>query len=235
MQTTALQSTGQYSSEDRLLLREFSHRINNEFAAAIGMISVVGGHLADAKAKAALAAVETQLLNYARVHHALQMPEDNCRIDAAAYLRQLCRAICNSKLNAMGITLLLAERPLQMDSERCWRLGLIVSELITNSARHAFRDNNGVIRVELLPSAAILECRVTDNGTSEPIIRPGNGTRIIESLAQSLGGTVQRHFGPQGTTTVLILPSEHASKEIGMLESENHSPGVTVERLMEPE
>src|ERR1700722_15582616 len=177
MQTTEIQSTGQYSSEARLLLREFSHRINNEFASAIGMISVVAGHIANAEAKAALAAVEDQLHNYPRVHHALQMPEQNCRVDAAAYLRQLCRAICHSKLNAEGIKLLLAERPFQMDSERCWRLGLIVSELITNSTRHAFRENSGLIRVELLPSASIIECRVTDNGTSKPIIRPGNGTR----------------------------------------------------------
>ena len=208
MQTTEIQSTGQYSSEARLLLREFSHRINNEFASAIGMISVVAGHVANAEAKAALAAVEDQLHNYARVHHALQMPEQNCRVDPAALLRQLCRAICHSKLNAKGIKLLLAERPFQMDSERCWRLGLIVSELITNSTRHAFHENSGLIRVELLPSASIIECRVTDNGTSKPIIRPGNGTRIIESLAQSLGGTLQQHFGSRGTTAVLILPVE---------------------------
>ena len=87
------------------------------------------------------------------MHHALQMPEHSSRIDAALYLRQLCRAICGSKLDAKGIKLLLVERPFQMDSERCWRLGLIVSELITNSTRHAFRDNGGLIRVELLPSS----------------------------------------------------------------------------------
>jgi two-component sensor histidine kinase len=208
MQTTEIQSTGQYSSEARLLLREFSHRINNEFASAIGMISVVAGHVANPEAKAALVAVENHLHNYARVHHALQMPERNSRIDAAAYLRQLCQAICRSKLNAKGIKLLLVERTFHMNSDRCWRLGLIVSELITNSTRHAFRDNEGLIRVELRPSASIIECCVMDNGTSKPTIRPGNGTRIIESLAQSLGGTLQRHFGPQGTTAVLIFPAE---------------------------
>ena len=188
------------SSEAGLLLREFSHRINNEFASAIGTISVAARHLGSEDAKAALAAVQDQLHNYARVHHALQMPEHSSRIDAAAYLRQLCRAICSSKLYAKDINLLLIERPFQMESQRCWRLGLIVSELITNSARHAFRDNGGVIRVELLPSTSIIECRVTDNGTSEPTIYPGNGTKIISSLVQNLGGTIDRHFGPQGAS-----------------------------------
>jgi two-component sensor histidine kinase len=207
MQIAENSSAEQYSLEARLLLREFSHRINNELASAIGMISVAARHLGSGEAKAALAAVQDRLHNYARVHHALQMPEHSSRIDAAAYLRQLCRAICSSKLNAKGIKLVLMERPFQMDSERCWRLGLIVSELITNSARHAFRDNGGLIRVELAPSTSIIECRVTDNGSSLPTIFPGNGTRIIASLAKSLDGTIHQHFAPQGTVSVLMFPA----------------------------
>ena len=154
IQVTGSPSAEQYSSTTGLLLREFSHRINNELASAIGMISLAAEHLGNGEAKATLAAVQDQLHNYARVHHALQIPEHSSRIDAATYLRQLCRAICSAKLDAKGIKLLLVERTFQMDSERCWRLGLIMSELITNSARHAFGDNGGVIRVELLPSAS---------------------------------------------------------------------------------
>lgn len=206
MQMTQSSSTERHSSEARLLLNEFSHRINNEFASAIGMISVAVGRLDNKEAKATLAAVEHQLHNYAQLHHALQMPEDGRSIDAAAYLRQLCQAISRSKLNARGIKLLLVERPFQMDSERCWRLGLIVSELITNSMRHAFHGNGGSIRVEMLPSTAMIECRVTDNGTSRPTIWPGTGMKIIASLAKSLGGTIDQHFGPQGSTSVLIVP-----------------------------
>jgi two-component sensor histidine kinase len=214
MQMMEGSSTEQYSSEARLLLREFSHRINNEFTSAIGMISVVAGHVANSEAKAALAAVQDRLHSYARVHHALQMPEHNSRIDAAAYMRQLCRAVCSAKLNAKGIELLLVERKFQMDSERCWRLGLIVSELITNSARHAFRDHGGHIRVEFMPSTSVIKCRVTDNGTSKPVIRPGNGTNIITSLAKSLGGTIAQHFGPQGTTTILVFPAAIETKNL---------------------
>jgi two-component sensor histidine kinase len=208
MRVTESPSNKQSSSEAQLLLREFSHRINNEFASAISMIAVAAGHLVNSEAKAALAAVEDRLHNYARVHHALQMPEHTSRIDAAAYLRQLCRAICSAKLNAKGIKLLLVERPFKMDAERCWRLGLIVSELITNSARHAFRDNGGLIRVELIPSTSIIECRVTDNGTCRPTVGPGNGTKIIASLAKSLGGTIDHHFGPQGAAVVVIFPAD---------------------------
>jgi two-component sensor histidine kinase len=195
------------SDEARLLMREFSHRINNEFASAIGALSIAARSAKD-EAKAALAAVQDQLQMYARVHHALQMPEHTSRIDAAAYLRQLCRAISRSRLESKDIELLLVERTLQMNSVRCWRLGLIVSELITNAERHAFRNGGGLIRVELLPSLSLVECRVTDNGTSKANARPRHGLKIVEALAKSLGGTIDQRFGPRGATAVLIFPTE---------------------------
>jgi two-component sensor histidine kinase len=89
--------------EARLLLREFSHRISNEFASAISVISIAAARSANNEAKVALAAVQNRLHNYALVHHALQMPEHTSYIDAAAYLRQLCRAISRSKLESKGI------------------------------------------------------------------------------------------------------------------------------------
>jgi two-component sensor histidine kinase len=136
------------------------------------------------------------------------MPEHGIRIDAATYLRQLCRAISRSKLDGKGIELLVVERTFHMKSERCWRLGLIVSELITNAVRHAFRSHGGLIRVELLPSTSFVECRVTDSGTGEENIYPGDGLKIVEALAKSLGGAIDQHFGPQGATSVLIVPGD---------------------------
>jgi two-component sensor histidine kinase len=196
------------SFDARLLLREFSHRINNEFASAIGVISIAAARSANDEAKVALAAVQDRLQNYALVHHALQMPRHSSCIDAAAYLRQLCRAISRSKLESKGIELRLVEHTFQMNSERCWRLGLIVSELITNAERHAFRNGGGLIRIELLPSLSFVECRVTDNGAGEANTPPGHGLKIVEALTKSLGGTIEQRFGPHGATAVVIFPAE---------------------------
>jgi two-component sensor histidine kinase len=193
--------------ETRLLLREFSHRINNEFASAIGLISIAARSAND-EAKVVLSAVQDQLQNRALVHHALQMPEHTSSIDTAAYLRHLCRAISRSRLESKGIELLLAVPAFHMNSERCWRLGLIVSELITNAERHAFRNGGGLIRVELLPSLSFVECLVTDNGMGEANTRPGHGLKIVEALAKSLGGTIDQRFGPRGATAVLIFPTK---------------------------
>lgn len=191
---------------ERLLLREFSHRINNELASAIGVVSVAASRCDSNEARAALAAVRDRLENFARVHHSLQMPEYTTTIDLAAYMHQLCRAISHSKLASKDIELSLSIHPLRMSSERCWLLGMIVFELITNASRHAFHDRAGSIGLEIRPAGKSIECCITDNGSSDADPSPGRGLSIIAALAGSLHGTVDMQFGPNGARTSVNFP-----------------------------
>jgi two-component sensor histidine kinase len=59
---------------------------------------------------------------------------------------------------------------------------------------------------------SFVECRVTDNGTAEANAGPGHGLKIVEALANSLGGTIE-HFGPHGATAVLIFPADTDTTE----------------------
>jgi two-component sensor histidine kinase len=193
-------------SEERLLLRELAHRISNEFASAISVISLAAARSANDEVKIALAAAQDRLQNYAQVHQALLMPAHGTLVDASAYLHRVCQAISRSRLDVKGIELVLVECPVRMNSDCCWRLGMIVSELITNAVRHAFHEGGGVIRVELRSSQSFVECRVTDNGTAAANIRPGHGLEIVEALAKGLNGKIDQQFGPQGATTAVIFP-----------------------------
>jgi two-component sensor histidine kinase len=193
---------------EELLLHEFSHRVGNEFAAAVGAISLAAARAHDVEVKSALVAVEALLHNYASVHRCPRMPEHDVWIDATEYLRKLCLAISRSKLNGRDINLLLVEHEVRMDAARCWRLGLIVSELIANSARHAFTDRAGSIRVELSVSATFYKCDVADNGRSAQVMRPGRGLAIINALAKGLGGSISQEFGSRGSRSRLTFPTE---------------------------
>src|SRR5499433_3951128 len=150
---------------ERVLLHELNHRINNEFCSAISAVSLTAARSRNRQVKAALTGVTELLHHYAGVHHALRMPENDVRVDAAAYLRKLCLSIRRSKLDHMKIDLVLAAPRLWLQSDRCWLLGMIVYELITNAARHASAGGNGLIRVELLRTGARLSnvgCWITD-------------------------------------------------------------------------
>src|SRR6202165_5681722 len=60
-------------STSEVLLREITHRVNNEFASAIQVASFAAAKSPARNVKAPLAGVMEQLHNYARGHHALQI------------------------------------------------------------------------------------------------------------------------------------------------------------------
>jgi len=137
--------------------------------------------------KVELAHIIELLCHCAELHRALQMPERDTHIDAAAYLENLCLSISRSKLDGVKIDLVLTASPLRLPSERCWRLGMIVYELVTNAARHAFGNGKGEIRVEIARARQSVECRVTDNGSAPAIVQRGRGATIAAPTSARRG------------------------------------------------
>lgn len=198
--------------EEPLLLDELNHRITNEFASLIAIVSRAASASANDEVKRALRGVAQLLHQYAQVHHALRSPDHETIVNAEGYLSQLCRSMSRSKLDHMNIDLVLAAPPVLLESGRCWRLGMIVSELITNAARHAFAGRPGEIRVELVRAGAFIKCTVCDNGSAPAQIQPGRGLRIVEELTKALDGRFERKFGPRGSASTLIFPYHEPKK-----------------------
>jgi two-component sensor histidine kinase len=193
--------------DEHLLVREITHRINNELTSAIGVASLTASRSKNNEVKVALAGVIDVLCNFARVHRALEMPTQVKPLDAAEYLRSLFQCISRSKLSHRGIQLVFVESPIQLSSERCWRLGMIASELITNAERHAFGDGGGTIRVELSSSGNFVVFRVADDGCFREPIVPGRGIKIIEALARGLDGEIAHRFGQNGAVSTVVFPN----------------------------
>lgn len=141
-----------------------------------------------------LAGAEDRLQSCAVVHRSLQMPEYNTIIDLATYLQRLCKAISCSKLESLGIELSLTLDSVRTSSERCWLLGMIVCELISNTARHAFRGRPGGVHLDLRTMGTSVECRIIDNGVSEsepiPGARPPDRGRAFRGLARHVGRSI---------------------------------------------
>lgn len=179
--------------EQRTLLDELSHRISNDFASIIDLVSFNAVLTDKVEAKEELGKVVDLLHQHAQVHSFLAMPDRGGLMDAGEQLRKLGRAMSRCRLDRMNIRLLLSADTLPLESQRCWRLTLAVYELVTNAARHAcFEGRAGEIRIELLRAGSGLNCRVTDNGLRLGRIKPGRGLRIVSALAASLGSRLDR-------------------------------------------
>jgi len=201
--------------EEPLLLDELNHRIVNEFASLIAIVSRAAGASGSEEVKRALRGVAQLLHHYAQVHRALRPPDRETLVNAEGYLSELCRSISRSKLDHLNIDLVLAASPLLLESGRCWRLGMIVSELITNAARHAFAGGPGRIRVELSHAGEIVRCTVRDDGSAPAQVRPGRGLRIVEELTKGLNGRFERKFEPAGTAAIVSFPYDDPEQANG--------------------
>lgn len=201
-----------------LLLRELNHRVNNELTSTICTISAKAVESDDIAVKAALLDVVDLLHGYADVHKALRMPDPEHLTDAARYLHHLCFSITKYRLNRRSIRLLCSADDLRLEGERCWKLGLIVSELLTNVARHArFDDRHPEAKVKLL-AGNVVRCAVSDNGSASDLIVRGRGLTIVRELANSLGGQIHASCAAEGSSFLLTFP---------LTESEQHAAGAT--------
>ncbi len=199
--------SGGSTPEPWLLVEEITHRVANEYSAAIASISRAAMRCASLDARIALTDAARSLLGSAEVHRALQPPPAAAPADLSQHLRGLCGAIVRARLSERKINLTLVEDAIELESEQCWLVGMIVSELITNAARHGLRHRGGSIVVALSSTNRTVRCRVTDDGSSiNPA--PGRGTRIIGALAHELGGTIGWRFSASGTTVLLCFPRD---------------------------
>jgi two-component sensor histidine kinase len=193
--------------EENLLMRELTHRMANDWTSAISTLSIAARQTENLDVRTVLANVSKKLFAQAELLRALQIPEDGATVDAAEYLGRLCLAISRARLEGTGIHLIFGADPLTMDADRCWRLGMIVSELVTNSVRHAFGDHRdgAIIRVDLRCDGNHAGCLVSDNGSARPSIRPGHGTAILRELVASIGGMIEQTFGSDGSVSRLCF------------------------------
>jgi two-component sensor histidine kinase len=197
--------------EDHVLVKEMSHRIKNEYACVINTIWLRAHKSQSGEVRTALSDVATLLMQMSDVHRALTCPSSQQPIEVCAYLQRLCGAVSAARLKDRNIKLLLVEsEPQFLLAESCWKLGLAVSELITNSCRHAFGPVGGVIRIELSKEGPMVTCCVCDNGRNQGKRPAGQGLKLMQSLVESVGGTFDFGFGERGAIAFISVPGSEA-------------------------
>jgi DNA-binding response OmpR family regulator len=103
------------NSEEQLLVGELTHRMNNEFAEAIAVLSLAAARSSNGEVKRALAMVEARLHSCMQVNSHVRMPSRDTIIDASAHLWQRGQSISRSRLDYRGRETVLYVGPLELD------------------------------------------------------------------------------------------------------------------------
>jgi PAS domain S-box-containing protein len=199
-----------------LLMQELTHRVKNSLQIIAAMVNIEARSHKGGEGKAALERVSHRINALGQLYAKLSKANTVEAVDAATYLDELCRGLIASVHQEGGTSIVLKtdiESEL-LPTDRAIPIGLIVNELVTNAVKYAFPgDTKGTVVVTLKRVPGELRLTVADDGRGADPRRAdsGVGGRLVEGLAQQLGGQLKRESDSRGTTVRLILPSREGS------------------------
>jgi two-component sensor histidine kinase len=195
--------------ERDLLLRELDHRVKNSFALVAGLLDLQRRRSDNAATREALDAALSRVQSIAQAHrHLYRDAAVADKADMKVYLGDLCHALSDALFLSGAIRLTCTAEPALLPRDRAVSIGLVVNELVTNAAKHAFNGRpEGSISVTFARREGGWRLGVADDGIGLPeTIREGAlGRRLIDSFATQAGGTLSHTTGPTGTVFTLDL------------------------------
>jgi two-component sensor histidine kinase len=188
-----------------VLLGEIQHRIGNSLQIIASIIMSKARAVASEETRQHLNEAHDRVISIAAVQRHLHFPGSGASLELAPYLTKLCRAISESMISdGRAIVLNVCGNSGRATSRKAESLGLIVTELVINSLKHAFNESSKEARITVTYDVFGKDWKlvVIDNGIGKPdgvFAQPksGLGTSIISALAVQLDAQVVTESGPQ--------------------------------------
>jgi two-component sensor histidine kinase len=191
-----------------VLLGEIQHRIGNSLQIIANIIMSKAKAVESEETRRHLSDAHNRVVSIAAVQQHLHLSAASGSIDLMPYLTRLCEAISNAMIgDDRSITLKVCGDGGRATNRKAESLGLIVTELVINSLKHAFNEDSRDARITIAYEVFGKNWKlvVVDNGIgkSDGVFgqpKSGLGTSIVSALASQLDAQVVTVSGPQGTT-----------------------------------
>src|SRR6478609_8731960 len=198
-----------------MLTREMSHRVKNSLASVVGLLRVQGRNAQSEDVRNALKDAASRITTIAQVHVHLWRSNKIGFVDIADFAGELCRKLQETVAHRISC----AFDPLMISADKAIPLGLLINELVTNSAKHAYPDGSGEIMVSGERRGDDLHVEVSDSGIGLPkdfdIDQPraSLGFTVIKGrLAQLDGRIAVTSNTPKGVMIQLDVPLDENTR-----------------------
>jgi two-component system, sensor histidine kinase PdtaS len=197
-----------------MLTREMSHRVKNSLASVVGLLRVQSRSAQSEEVRDALKDASSRITTIAQVHDHLWRSTRIGYVDFADFTGELCRKLQETVPHTVRCNF----GHLMISADKAIPLGLLINELVTNSAKHAYPDGAGEIEVSGERRGDDLHVEVSDRGVGLPkdfdIDQPraSLGFKVIKSLLAQLEGSIDVACNtPTGLTVQLDVPLEQST------------------------
>ena len=159
-------------------------------------------------------ALNRRVMSVASLQQHLKASGKGEEVEVSSYLSKLCETLAGSMVQEKDrISLKVVADAGTVPSEQAVSIGLIVTELVMNSLKHAFLANEkaGNVLVGYEVKGKAWKLSVSDNGSgiAEKLDKKqaGLGTTLVKALAHQLEANVETVSSGKGTTVTI----SHAS------------------------
>jgi two-component sensor histidine kinase len=198
----------------QVLVKEINHRVKNSLQLVSSMLNLQAG--ADPVVAERLRDASGRIAAISRAHDRLYRSPQIAKIDLAEYLVAVCGDL--NEVTPHCDVVCDAPETVFISTDRAIRVALLVTELVTNSAKHAYPDGqSGRVLVSLARgNGETAHITVRDDGVGLPAdFEMGRGTglgmRLTMALAQQTDAAVRTNRLASGTEFVIEVPLEPSS------------------------
>ncbi|MEP5610843.1 MAG: histidine kinase dimerization/phosphoacceptor domain -containing protein [Cyclobacteriaceae bacterium] len=195
--------------ENETLLKEVHHRVKNNLQMISSLLNMQQRRLKTSAEKDALALTKNRVKSIGLIHEHLYKHEDFSRINLKAYTIDLIEILIQSLHKGSTIQTQIDVQDLKVNIETAIPIGLILNELITNSIKYAFHNvEKPILFVNIQETDDTLVILVRDNGQGivKKEIKSGFGHSIINTLLESMSGTMEYENTHEGYhTTIKVI------------------------------
>lgn len=200
------------AAEKEALHKELLHRVKNSFNLIKSLIYLEREKIKDPKANKVLENIEMRIAALAQMYSILNDSGVSKKINLGVYLRQLTDTLSLTYIkNHEKLKVQQFYDNLFTTTRSATSVGLIVSELVTNSLKYAFPDEReGIITISLERIDNTVNITVSDNGIGVPEDfdienSTGLGTQLVYMLTKQLNGTIRLNKDA-GTSYTITFP-----------------------------
>lgn len=199
----------------QFLIKEMNHRVKNSLALVVSMLRLQARENSEPEFAQHLEDATLRVAAIARVHEQLYRSSDIERFDIGRYIEAICKDL-GASFSQCEI-LVQAQPGIVISADRAISSALIVNELVSNAAKHAYLgDGPGRVWVDVATTGdgSLFSISVRDEGSGLPEDFEigkgrGMGARMVGALAEQLDATlavVPRHPGAEFILTAPLAP-----------------------------
>src|SRR5258708_20734618 len=148
-----------------MLTREMSHRVKNSLASVVGLLRVQARNAQSEDVQKALKDAASRITTIAEVHDHLWRSKQIGFVHIADFAGELCRKLQET---SPGHKLHFKFGNLMISADKAIPLGLLINELVTNAAKHAYPNGSGEIQVTGEQRGGVLHIEISDQGIGLP-------------------------------------------------------------------